>query len=769
MTADVLEFLASTELFQNIDRALLGELAAGTITVSLGAGNVLIRQGDGTSSLILVRSGGLRVSGRDHASFSRVLFDVEAGGTAGEMALFSSEPSSYTVEAIGPTEVLELPRAVFRSFADKHPGAGLRITQALSQRLQKHRLEAILLLGQIFSGFEPDVLQGLKAALELFTLHGGETLFQQGQPGDYLCFVISGQMKVSIREGEGASREVALLGSGEIVGEMALLTGNPRSATVEAVRDTLLARLSKEAFEQFVVHHPAWAVQLVGRKLAERLRDTTAGRSRTRRPLRTIAVVPVRPSSPADECAQALRSGLARYGSAICLTSADVDERLGQSGISQTFERGGINIRLSEWLHELEFEYEHVVYEADPLPSPWTERVIRQADHILLIADASSAPDLGEIEAELLAGSESRSPARQWIVLVHRDSAEPSGTGHWLDRRQVERHVHVRLGDASGFERLARLVTGRAAGVTLGGGFARGLAHLGVFKAMAELNVAIDCVGGASMGAMVGALQAMGWSSERIREEVSAACTDKFGDLTFPFIAFKTGRKFSKAVRRIFGDMQIEDLWTPYFCISANLNRAELKVHTRGSLAKAVLAATRAPGVFPPVIYNGELHVDGGVVNNVPVDLMRPFSNDGIVLGVDVSPPHELHVTPDYGDELSGWSAIAKRWRHHSGNSGFLPSILLVMIRTLEFTGISYKNERIKFADIYMYPELLKFKRTDFHLAAGIAQAGYDSAVASIRQWLATSEVAARRPDLTGAGTLDAVADREAVAGVLNP
>jgi len=225
----------------------------------------------------------------------------------------------------------------------------------------------------------------------------------------------------------------------------------------------------------------------------------------------------------------------------------------------------------------------------------------------------------------------SRLLARQWRVLVHRNGSSPAGTGRWLDARRVEGYAHVRLRESADFDRAARLLTRRGIGLTLGGGFARGIAHLGIFRAMAEPGVAVDAVGGASMGAMIAALWALGWDAERILREVTAACAGAFGDLTFPFLAFKRGGKFSSAVRSLFGDVQIEDLWIPYFCISANLNRAELKVHTRGSLAKALLAATRAPGVFPPVIYEGELHVDGGVVNNVPVDLMRSFSNDGNV------------------------------------------------------------------------------------------------------------------------------------------
>ena len=236
----------------------------------------------------------------------------------------------------------------------------------------------------------------------------------------------------------------------------------------------------------------------------------------------------------------------------------------------------------------------------------------------------------------------------------------------------------------------------------------------------------------------------MGWSKERIIAETCNACSEIFGDLTFSFIAFKSGRKFSSAVRQLCGDIQIEDLWLPYFCISANLNRSELRVHTQGSLTKAVLAATRAPGVFPPIVYEGELHVDGGVINNVPVDLMKSFSNNGIVVGVDVSPPHELNPVDDYGDNVSGWGAFWRRCRPFSKNRVYTPSIFLVMIRTLEYTGISHKHLRLKFADVYMYPDLLKFKRTDFHLVDKIAQAGYDCA----RQiWLSGLRRRMRRAD----------------------
>ena len=116
---------------------------------------------------------------------------------------------------------------------------------------------------------------------------------------------------------------------------------------------------------------------------------------------------------------------------------------------------------------------------------------------------------------------------------------------------------------------------------------------------------------------------------------------------------------------------------------------------------------------------------------------------------VDVAALEEpQHPVADYGDEVSGWRAFWNRVNPFSDHI-YTPSILLVMIRTLEFSGISYKNLRVKFADIYMYPDLLKFKRPDFHLASEIARAGYDCARTKLLDWLSDHDaVAARRSDI---------------------
>ena len=267
---------------------------------------------------------------------------------------------------------------------------------------------------------------------------------------------------------------------------------------------------------------------------------------------------------------------------------------------------------------------------------------------------------------------------------------------------------------------------------------------------MRELNIPVDAIGAASMGAMVGAQCLMGLEAPQIAEMIRTGFAKSFDDMTLPFLAFKRGGKVSRFVRGLFNDVRIEDLWLPYFCVSANLNRAEVKVHTTGSLADAVLASSRAPGIFPPVVIDGELHVDGGLINNVPVDIMRSFVDGGVVIGVDVSPPHELNQITNYGEDVAGWRAAWHRFNPTRNRRVYRPSILLVLMRVIEFGGISYRREKAASADLYISPEVLRFKRNDFHAADDIAEAGYHASRETLLKWLASAPESVRslRPDL---------------------
>jgi len=275
-----------------------------------------------------------------------------------------------------------------------------------------------------------------------------------------------------------------------------------------------------------------------------------------------------------------------------------------------------------------------------------------------------------------------------------------------------------------------------------------------VFRALEELRIPIDLIGGSSIGAIVGAQWALGWSAADIARRTKEGLAASFDDPTLPFLSTKSGGKHSRVIRQSFGETRIEDLWLPYFCVSTNLNRSELKVHSAGLLAQAVTASSRAPGVFPPLVIDGELHVDGGVINNVPVDVMRDFAGVGIVIGVDVSPPKDLSEVTNYGDEVSGWQAVWNRFNPNRKKRIYRPSMLFVFKRLIEFSGISYRRQKAEMADVCISPDVARFKRDDFHSADELADAGYRAAREVLTKWLGESagEFGLRRPDLFGRG-----------------
>ena len=718
----LMRFLAPAG-FSGQAEPVISDLARELEVLSFNSGDVLIQEGALDDGLYIILEGRVAV-----AAQGKALADLGRGETVGELALLTGDPRSRTVTAIESVRAARLSRAAFEQWVRRHPEAAKRVIAVMIDRLRRSRLAFALHLNDLLGKLDPLALQDLESELQLVTLRSGEMLHRQGDSGDTLGIVVSGRLRIIVRRESGEQYE-AELGRGETVGEMSVMSSEPRTASVVAIRDTHVAVLSRAGYERLLVKHPLTITQIVTGSLINRLRNMNGGVQR-KSTLTTVALVPASRDVPFGSFAAELAASFARIGKTRLLSSDSVDRSLGKKGAAQVTEQHGRHVTMIEWLHKQELDHEYIIYQLDPDLSEWSRRCIRQSDQVLIVGEGCCSGEIGELERHLL-------PSQRKTLALLQTSKEPARSAAWIDNRQVERHHHVRLGEVRDMDRLARFLTGRAVGVALGGGFARGLAHLGVIRAMHELGMPIDAIGGSSMGSLVGALWVQGWDFDRIVAETRAGCEESFNDLTFPFAAFKKGKKFSNLIQSFHGERQIEDLFLPFFCVSANLNRAEAVVHRRGSLAKAVLASTRAPAIFPPVVYDGELHVDGGVLNNVPVDIMKSFVNGGTVIGVDASPPHELNPMADYGNEVDGWRAMNLYFNPFMKKKKVpLPNLMLVLMRTIEFGGLSHKRNTAHIADVYLRPPLLKFKRTDFFAAGEIAQVGYDHAREQLGAWL---------------------------------
>lgn len=590
------------------------------------------------------------------------------------------------------------------------------------------QLAAQIATHELFRELDTPTRAALIAELDLIELPARSQLFAEGAPGDALYIVASGRLRVV--QGQRILREV---GRGEYVGEFALITGEPRSATVYAVRDSNLVRLSQALFERVLQRYPRAMMQIAG---------VIVQRARTHLPpimpgaASAFVLLPASRRPPPDTFAQQLTTALGVFGPTLYLSSARINALYGRDGVSQLPDDDAENSALVGWLGDQETRYHQIVYDTDPEWSAWTRRALRQADRLLLVAYAEDDPNPNMLER---AANATGVGARTELILLYPSGiSQANGTRAWLAARHVHTYHHVRLGHSGDMARLARRLTGRALGVVLSGGGARGSAHIGALHALEEAGLHADFIGGTSIGALIGALYATGRGYEALTQLASALSSgQRLLDYTLPFTAFNTTRKLTAVYRALFGETQIEDLWQRFFCVSSNLTRAEPVIHEDGLLWAAVRASTAIPVIFAPVQHaNGDVLVDGGILNNFPIDIMRTRYEAGTVIGIDVAPPTDKVRDYRFGPSVSGWQQLWNRL-NPLARPARAPSLLENLTRTIEVNS-AYRVRSPsfrQFADLLIQMPDRPFGRLAFDIYPEMIEMGYREAQRQIETW----------------------------------
>ena len=157
------------------------------------------------------------------------------------------------------------------------------------------------------------------------------------------------------------------------------------------------------------------------------------------------------------------------------------------------------------------------------------------------------------------------------------------------------------------------------------------------------------------------------------------------------------------------------DLWLPYSCVSSNLTRATTVVHRTGPLWRAIRASSSLPGIVPPVVDNGELLYDGGLLNNLPVDVMREEILTGSLIAVDVEPPVDLEIHAAELENPSGWR-VAWSWINPFTKPLRIPNIVSILNRSCTLGSFRYRRRMIAdgLVDLHLRPPLEQFRTLDF-------------------------------------------------------
>lgn len=733
--ATLREGLLRTSLLQGAPEEVIARCAETAARIELAPGETLVRAGSRSGSLHLLLAGSLELrlpGGRDDG---RPPARLAEGDVLGDVEVVTGEASDADAVALTPCTVLELDRDLLRAIAEAFPSFDERLTRLAGRRLRSDVFRQAV--HDLLQGVAPSLVDEFIASATEVVLGRGQCLFNQGDEADAWYVLTSGRLGV-IAESAHEPRKVADLMPGASVGEMALITGGQRNASVRAEREASLMRVSRSDFERLADTHPAFARRLMA-TVVRRLSDQSARRGSS---TLILAVLRASGSPVLDAALRQLGNALQRTAGAAVCTRAEFERAIGYRIDAGVAEMHPAWNRFDVWLEEAQRDHPLVLVDAGHADDMWRRECLLHADRCLWLAepvdDEATRPPEDRVAALRTAREWARRDTQRlpwWLLLAHPAGTQaPRNTRAWLEADDFERHFHLRLDDAPAMERASRLLAGKGIGVALSGGGARGMAHVGVLKAFVELGVPIDCIGGTSIGAIQAGMFAMGLSIERMtmlnREVMELR---PFTEYTLPVIAMVASRRRDEGIRLSFGDVRIEDLWIPYLAVSTDLCAAQPVVHERGSLGMAASASSSLPGVLVPIVDGERILVDGGIVNNLPADLVK-LRGGGAVFGVKVAPSDDL-VAPAEGFP-SAWRFV---WHRFVPGLAPIASPRLgdLLLRTMTVSSAERMAQATRSVDVLIEPDVAGFGMLQFQAIDSLIERGYAAGVEALHGWQA--------------------------------
>jgi predicted acylesterase/phospholipase RssA/CRP-like cAMP-binding protein len=570
----------------------------------------------------------------------------------------------------------------------------------------------------LFEGLEPASLQELAWLMRPRRFDPGEVICEAGTTGDSLFVISEGVARVLVAEPRAEASAVARLRRGDVVGEMSLLTGEPRSATVVATTRTTVLELARDDFATLVSRHPHVLLNL-GRILSRRLVDVNvrAVEGRTRGEAVTLLA--------GESALQLVPELLASTEAASPGPVATVDARV------------GADQPLSA-LDDLLADHRTVVLVAD-LDGGALPALVEASDRtVALVGTTDEWKRLAVVLADAPEGG-------QVDVVV---CAATQGESSRLQRRASERLRVVRVlaagapPAAADLSWLGRHLARTKLGLALGAGGAKGYAHIGALQVLDEAGYTVDCVAGSSVGAMVGAWLALGMSTAEIDATMRRTFRPEVVDEIFKLSL--TGRStgadtMSEVLRESTSGRTFADVLIPLVVMTVDLNSRQPAPVTEGPLWEALLAATAVAGLFPPRTRDGQRLVDGLALVPVPSDAVAATGAD-VVVSINLLSRCTLPAWP---------GAAAPAEEETTPSSRMLDTLLEVM----DLTQLDASEQHAARADVVITPKFGPGSWREFELADRFLEAGRQAAEEELPKLAAlASPAGGRLPPTRGGG-----------------
>lgn len=597
----------------------------------------------------------------------------------------------------------------------------------------REELLSLLKANKIFSEIREDELSKLLPKFTRFVLKKNELLYEQGDLPDYVYLLVSGELIILLKTTENKTRIMGDIQKGIIIGELSALGGEPRTMSVKAVEKSVLYKLSNKDFLDLSYRYPSIMYATV-RPLISRVQQivhTLTGPEKNNH----IAIIPANNKISLQKFAEKFIPLTKKLASIILISDFLPD-----------FANDHLTT-LKQKIHAIEKNKkgsQQIVILAKSMDSLLIKIALETSPTVYIVADAQSKPDIEESLLQTLAHK--KSPHKEVLtnlILLHSETTlVPQNTGVWLKKYPFNIYHHIKIDETRHFKRLLRFIRGRTVGLVLGGGGTRGFAHLGAIKAIRETKIPLDFIGGTSVGAIVAACYAMQESYSDAYEKFNQIVTSSrksvsWRSLTWPIISLFDGYFFTQAIQTIFNNIQIEDLWIPYFCVSSNLTNFKEEIHRSGSLFEKTRASASIPGIIPPMIIDGEIHYDGGLLNNLPIDIMRQFlGKKAKIIAIELTASMHMLHTYNFPPTLTLRQALLIKLGFSQEHYIF-PRFVDTFIRGLLIgSSVRAKQNRI-LATMLIDVSLRKFRllHTNNKQAAKMLEIGYLETLTKIHQY----------------------------------
>jgi predicted acylesterase/phospholipase RssA/CRP-like cAMP-binding protein len=561
-------------------------------------------------------------------------------------------------------------------------------------------------LSKVFDGISDNLL--LKILHEGKVLHcdAGDTLFRQGDYNKTMYIVLSGRFRI-VSEIGNVSHKLGDVAEAEPLGEITFFTNDPRMGTAFALRPSVVLELNEKDYFHLTTLFPEFATKLTS-ILIKRLQSNHF-QNHLQAPPKNIVLINLQPENDISSWTNSIRTELESTFVPFMVHQQNDNTNINYDDTFVSIENfDGLNFMICS--------------ERNPL---WTSKCILYADLIIIATDFYAKCELQKIEIDHLLYKNNILNKKIYLLLLHPENAiQPKGTHKWLENRKVDLHIHVRKNNARDVSRFCRIIRNQAVGLVLGGGGAKGFAHIGAVKAILNSGIPIDIIGGTSAGALYGLPIAFcDFDYHKIEYHTEQAATKKLisNDLTIPFISLLSGKKLSNYLKQFFGDVCLEDFWVSAYSVSSNFSTSSVSVNKIGLAWQKILASIAIPGVLPPVIIDKELHVDGGVVDNLPIQSMYSYPV-GHILAIALSGPSDrltdINEIPSATTLL--WDKLLKQKKYK------LPGMASIIINSLTLNSTNRQKQNKSDASLYIELDLKGVSFLDDSKWKTIVKKGYD-------------------------------------------